>query len=371
MRAAAFSLDERARHALRGVLRFLRRRPARTLALGVALELASMLILAPARVAFPGTPGAIGVAIAVLAALAAGPWIGALVAVTGWTAFFLLVAEVDPLALLALPLWAGISFAAGLVADELIARERELARSDVRHGELRRLDEVRSRFIALASHELRTPAAVIHGVAATLALRAGVLTEEQKRDLWQTLYQHTERLRLLVDQLLDLSRLEAAAVRIEPERLPVRRRLEDLVTALAGERVSEIELAIEPELETVADAAAFDRIVGNLIANALRYGNPPIVVAATQSDRHFRLEVEDRGSGVPPELVPQIFEPFARGESSRRASVGSGLGLSIAQSYAEAHGGRLLYEPAEPHGARFELVLPRLNAVHEATSMET
>lgn len=367
MRSAAFSLADGARSVPRRLLRFLGRRPSQTLALGVALELASMLLFAPARFPFPGTPGAIGVAIAVLAALAAGPRVGALVAVAGWAAFALIVADGDRLALLALPIWAGTAFAAGLLADALVASERELARREAGQEELRRLDEVRSRFVALASHELRAPVAVIYGVAATLELRRGALTDEQERELRRTLYEHTERLRLLVDQLLDLSRLEAAAVRIQPEPLRVRRRLEGLVRTLAGERTDDINLEVEPELETVADAEAFDRIAANLIANALRYGEPPIVVGARQSDRHFRLDVEDRGSGVPPEFLPQLFEPFTRGRASRSENIGTGLGLSIAQSYAQAHGGRLLYEPAEPHGARFQLVLPSVDGLGDVT----
>ena len=363
VRGAAYSLAERARSVLLLTLRFLGRRPGRTLVLGVALETASMLIVSSAG-APAGTPGAIGVAIAVLAALAAGPKVGAVVAVAGWAAFASIVAEADLLALVALPIWAGTAFVAGLLADSLVESERELARSEGKQEELRRLDEVKNRFVALASHELRAPTSVISGIAATLALRRDAMSDEQERELRGMLYEHTERLRMLVEQLLDLSRLEAAAVPLRPERLPVRRRLEELVHTLAGERARDVRLEIPPDLETVADAEAFDRIVANLIANALRHGEPPIVVGARQSDRHFRLDVEDRGGGVPPEFLPQLFEPFARGHASGRGSTGTGLGLSIAQSYAQAHGGRLLYERAEPHGARFELVLPRHDAVH-------
>ncbi len=362
-----FSSGERARTLVRRAVRFLQRRPAQTLALGVVVEVISMLILAPARVSFPGATGAIGVAIAVLAALAAGPMVGALVAVAGWAAFAAVVAADDRLALLALPIWAATAFAAGLVANALVETERELGRREVRQEELRRLDEVKSRFVALASHELRAPAAVIHGIAATLEFRRDALSDEQQRALRRTLYEHTERLRMLVDQLLDLSRLEAAAVRIQPERLAVRRRLEEIVVSLAGEHADDIHLHVDPALETVADAEAFERIIANLIANALRYGEPPILVAAMQTDQHFRLDVEDRGKGVPSELLPQLFEPFARSEASRSESIGTGLGLSIARSYAEAHGGRLLYEQAKPHGARFQLVLPRLEGAPEAT----
>ena len=94
------------------------------------------------------------------------------------------------------------------------------------------------------------------------------------------------------------------------------------------------------------------------MSNAFRYGTPPIRVHAEQTDRHFRLSVEDTGGGVPPEFVPDLFERFTRSDRGRETPGGTGLGLAIARSYARAHGGDLFYEDAEPHGARFHLVLP-------------
>jgi signal transduction histidine kinase len=83
-----------------------------------------------------------------------------------------------------------------------------------------------------------------------------------------------------------------------------------------------------------------------------------VIVRAERTDRHFRLTVEDRGIGVAPDFVPDLFERFSRSDGSRANAVGTGLGLAIARSYARAHGGDLLYEDAVPHGARFQLVLP-------------
>jgi signal transduction histidine kinase len=164
------------------------------------------------------------------------------------------------------------------------------------------------------------------------------------------------RLHSLVDQLLDLSRLEGASVRIRPSALEVRQRTEEIVRGVAAERASEIKLQIDPALIMQGDAVAFDRIVSNLIVNALRYGQPPIAVSAWAHDRHFRLAVEDAGPGVSRELEPQLFERFTRGDDVAKS--GAGLGLSIARSYAHAHGGELLYTNTTPHGARFELVIP-------------
>ncbi len=245
----------------------------------------------------------------------------------------------------------GFSFLA-LDRARLFAQER-----DARVA-LERADDVKSQFIALASHELRSPAAVIHGIASTIYLRADALTGGQLDELQQTLYEQTGRLSRLVDQLLDLSRLEAAAIPIEPEPLPVRSRVEELVLTQAPERAGQVEIDVPPDLQAVVDPTAFDRIVANLIGNALRYGEPPVRVEAEQRDRHFRLAVEDHGSGVAPDFVPRLFDRFSRSGDSHSTHVGAGLGLAIAQSYAHAHGGELLYEDARPHGARFELVIP-------------
>jgi signal transduction histidine kinase len=98
--------------------------------------------------------------------------------------------------------------------------------------------------------------------------------------------------------------------------------------------------------------------VSNLVTNALRHGDAPVVVTANQRDRELRLAVEDRGNGVPAEFVEELFERFSRSDEARARGLGSGLGLAIARSYAQAHGGELVYVPLRPHGSRFELTVP-------------
>ena len=224
-------------------------------------------------------------------------------------------------------------------------------------AEARRVSDLKSQFVALASHELRAPVAGIHGITITLRERGDDLKPEQIAQLRATLYEQADRMRQLVDQLLDVSRLDAEAVPVRVERFAVRSRVEALLREVAGTRADEVDVEIPAELETVADPGAFDRIVGNLVTNAFRYGQPPVTVAAQQLDTHFRLWVEDRGDGVPDEFAPRLFERFSRGREGS-GDGGSGLGLAIAQSYANAHGGRVIYEGAKPHGARFQLVLP-------------
>jgi signal transduction histidine kinase len=241
----------------------------------------------------------------------------------------------------------------GLALDRarLFATEREA------RAALERADELKSTFISLAAHELRTPVATIDGIVQTLHLRGDALDDDAVHQLRAALRQQTAHLGALVEQLLDLSRLDAEAVTIEPHEFAVRGRVEELLATAAPD--GPVVVDIDGDLVAVADAAAFDRIVTNLVTNALRYGAPPVTVHAEQRDRHFRLAVEDRGPGVPPEFVPSLFERFSRSRATRDTQRGTGLGLAIARSYAQAHGGELLYSAAEPNGARFELVLPR------------
>jgi signal transduction histidine kinase len=224
---------------------------------------------------------------------------------------------------------------------------------------LERTNEVMAEFIALAAHELRTPVTTIYGFVRTLRHLSERLSEAQREELGQALEQQTERMTLLVEQLLDLSRLDAHAVEIRPERIPVREQVERVVAAAVPDRRDDVRVEVDEEITAHVDRDALDRIVSNLVTNALKYGRPPVTVRAGESDRHFRLVVEDSGEGVAADFVPSLFERFARSEGSRGRSTGTGLGLAIARSYARAHRGDLLYRGEEGRGAAFELVLPR------------
>jgi signal transduction histidine kinase len=222
---------------------------------------------------------------------------------------------------------------------------------------LERADKVKTNFIALAAHELRTPVTAIHGFVTTLHHLADRLDEEQRTSVRTALLQQTQRMVTLVEQLLDLSRLEADSIDITPERVDVRAQVEEIVHTAAADPAS---VRNEVPLDTIAmlDRNALERILTNLVTNAFRYGVPPVRVQAEQTDRHFRLSVQDEGIGVAPEFVPDLFERFTRSKGSRAVAGGTGLGLAIARSYARAHGGDLIYEDVVPHGACFRLVLP-------------
>jgi signal transduction histidine kinase len=222
---------------------------------------------------------------------------------------------------------------------------------------LERADELKTNFIALAAHELRTPMTTIHGFVTTLHHLADRLDEEQRTSVRVALLQQTQRMAALVEQLLDLSRLDAHSIDISPERVDVRSQVEEIVHTAATDPAA-VQNDVPADTIAIVDRNALERIVTNLMTNAFRYGVPPVRVHAEQTDRHFRLTVEDKGNGVAPEFVPDLFERFTRSQGSRSIAGGTGLGLAIARSYARAHGGDLVYEDAIPHGACFRLVLP-------------
>jgi signal transduction histidine kinase len=237
----------------------------------------------------------------------------------------------------------------------LVAERVALATERARlHEQVLMLDQLKVNFVAVASHELRTPAASVYGALATAMERRDELAPELREQLLQVAYEQGDRLCKLLEQLLDLSRLDARGLRVDPEPLVLR----SVLSKIAADNVSNghaVRLEVPPDLAVIADPLVIDRVVSNLLVNAQRYGEPPIVVAAEQRDRHVRISVEDGGTGVPEDLRARLFDRFERGDDAH----GTGLGLSIARAYARAHGGDLVYEPSVAN-SRFELLLPRV-----------
>ena len=236
---------------------------------------------------------------------------------------------------------------------QLVAERTALAVERAQlHEEMIALDRLKLNFVAVASHELRTPATSVYGVFATLAERGDELSDEVRGQLMEVGYEQSKRLRRLLEELLDLSRLDSHAIAIDAKPIVLGSVLSQIVSSAVTDG-ADVELNVADDLAVVADPLVLDRIVSNLLQNAVRYGKPPIVIEAERRNGHLRISVEDQGEGVPEQLRSRLFERFVRVEGSG----GTGLGLAIARSYARAHGGDLLYEPGA-NGARFELLLP-------------
>ena len=250
--------------------------------------------------------------------------------------------------------------AIGSVSAVFIDKAEQYTRLQAALEQLRRREQAQSDFLSVASHELRTPIAVVHGIASTLHERGDDLEQTQVSELLRLLSEQTTRLAALTEQLLDLSRIDAGVLRLRPSTFAPREACEALLPRIAPDRTAEVQVAIDPGLELTTDRDAFERILSNLLVNAFRYGLPPVVVAAEHGNGSgFRLAVEDAGDGVPPEFVPQLFDRFTKADLEPRGGVaGAGLGLAIASSFAAALGGELRYEAALEGGARFVFVLP-------------
>ena len=216
----------------------------------------------------------------------------------------------------------------------------------------------RTEFVSLASHELRTPISVVHGVAATLHHRGDALDHDQLRGLRRLLFEQTTRLAELTEQLLDLSRLDAGAVRLRTERFSPRERCETLLPRLAPDRAADVRIEIDPAVEIVSDPNAFERVVSNLVVNALRYGSPPVFLrgqAPTRFGSRSRIggaastRASCRSSSIGSPGATTTVEPASPGQ----ASVSRSRPPSRRRSAAS-----LGYETPAPGGARFVLRLP-------------
>ena len=218
-----------------------------------------------------------------------------------------------------------------------------------------REEELRERFIANAAHELRTPLTTLVGFAQVLGLPTR--TEEQAMVAQDAISRSAQRLRLLVDNLLDLTRLqsdEAGQVREDVDAGELLRSAVDAVV-VPGERSVTVDAPEGLRLRTVPELV--ERVLVNLLTNAARYGGPTIAVSARRSIDGITMTVTDDGPGVEPDVRDRLFDPFARGSSSHAVG-GSGLGLAIVRSAVEQLGGKIRYEDAEPRGARFVVELP-------------
>jgi two-component system sensor histidine kinase KdpD len=237
-----------------------------------------------------------------------------------------------------------------------LTRERDRMQAEVVEAEaLRRSDELKTALLRSISHDLRTPLTSM--IAGGSALGSRSLTDEERTDLSEAIVGEGKRLSRLVENLLDMSRLEAGKAEPHPEPVDLAEVLEAAREGLAGaERIS---LMIDPDLPMVdADAAQLERAFANLLENAVRYGDGrPVSAVSRRVEGRVVVRVVDQGPGIPEGEWKRIFEPFQRGgpESARS---GSGLGLAIARGFVEANGGEIGIESLPGQGTSFVVSLP-------------
>jgi PAS domain S-box-containing protein len=228
---------------------------------------------------------------------------------------------------------------------------------------LEELERLRSEFLGMVSHELRAPLTAIKG-SASLAMGRGVqLDAEQTRELFETIDQQADELAELVGNLLDITRIEAGALSVNPATLDLRTIIEEARSAFArGGARQEIRLELPDDLPVVkADRHRTVQVFINLLNNAANFSpqEAPITISAQHDGQFVVIRVSDRGPGIPKEKLSQIFEKFAQlhGESGKVS--GSGLGLAICKGIVEAQGGRIWADsPGEGPGATFSFTLP-------------
>ncbi len=235
-----------------------------------------------------------------------------------------------------------------------------------RQERLRQEAEIaRDEFLATVSHELRTPLTAIHGALGLVASGVTGPLDERTEDMVRIASRNSDRLILLVNDLLDMRRLESGNLELDWREIDlvdvIRQAIEENRSYLAQFQVS---CEFEPDRPTIpvrGDRNRLIQVLTNLLSNAAKYGpsNETVRIRTRCSDGVVRVSVIDRGEGVPPEFRPRLFEKFARHDSSDARTVsGTGLGLSIARAIVEAHGGRIGFYSYRSVGTTFYFELP-------------
>ncbi len=230
--------------------------------------------------------------------------------------------------------------------------------------ELRKLENVRREFVANASHELKTPLTSIKGYIETL-LEGAVDDPKHNRAFLQTIQEHTNNLSRLIDDVLDLSAIEAERVAYRFEPVTVKEVVDRIVKALGpmakGKKVS-LAVDLPDSLPKVrADREKLAQIMMNLMDNAIKFNKAGgrVRVSAEPNGKELRIQIEDTGRGIPSEDLPRVFERFYRGDKSHSHEVpGTGLGLAIVKHLIEAHQGTVQVRSTPGQGSVFQFTLP-------------
>lgn len=230
--------------------------------------------------------------------------------------------------------------------------------------ELKRLERMRSEFVANVSHELKTPLTTLQGAAETL-LDGALSDPKNARAFVTAIKEEAERLHRLVEDLLSIARVESKSSGARQQAIPLGPFLEELAARYRPLAARQgITLSVEPAapgLQLQADRDQLAQALGNLLENAIKYNrsNGQVRLRSAAAAGSVTLEVEDTGIGIPAEDLPRIFERFYRVDKARsRETGGTGLGLAIVKHVAESHGGSVRAESRPNQGSRFLLTLP-------------
>ncbi len=242
--------------------------------------------------------------------------------------------------------------------------EKSRAELEAANEKLKELDLMKSEFLNTVSHELRTPLTSIKAFAEILLDNVGEDVETQTEFL-EIINKESDRLTRLINNLLDLSRIEAGRMKWESEQIDLYEIAESALNALRGSAEKKgllVEANLEEDLPTVGDKDKLIQVVTNLLGNAIKFTSEggKIVVTAQRKDLlTARILVKDSGVGIAPEFHESIFEKFSQVDSSETRDIkGSGLGLPIARSITEHHGGKLFVESEAGEGSTFIIELP-------------
>jgi PAS domain S-box-containing protein len=226
------------------------------------------------------------------------------------------------------------------------------------------LERLRTEFMGMVTHELKTPLTAIKGSASMALGSERPLAVEENRELFEIIDEQADRLRELMDNLLDATRIEAGTLSVSPEPTDLQKVLEDARATFArsGGR-HEVRLELPAAMPHVnADKRRICQVLANLLNNAAAFSPPiePIAVAVELDAHHVTVHVRDRGHGISKEKLPLLFKKFSRLHDDRgRKLSGTGLGLAICKGIVEAHGGRIWADSAgESQGSTFSFTLP-------------
>jgi signal transduction histidine kinase len=244
-----------------------------------------------------------------------------------------------------------------------ILEEYEAARDQL--DEQRRVERLKNEFIAVVSHELRTPLTSIHGALSLLATGVAGDLPAQAHQLLEVAYRNSQRLVRLVDDILDLQKIESGAMQFHLRPVELRPLLEQAIEvnqAYAHRLGVELALAETPAAALVyADPDRLMQVLTNLLSNAAKFSPPgqSVRVAGARGSSAIRVTISDCGPGIPEEFKDRIFEKFAQADASTtREKGGTGLGLSISKAIVERLGGTIGFEARPEGGTDFHFELP-------------